>query len=96
MVILDELAAPRAAPAETHRYKTRLGKGAKGKVFCGWWAMLDLNQRPPVCKTGALTAELIARGVVRLVGLEPTASASAGLRSNPLSYRRKIGAEGGS
>jgi len=20
-----------------------------------WWAMLDLNQRPPVCETGALT-----------------------------------------
>ena len=26
--------------------------------------------------------------MARLVGLEPTTSASAGLRSNPLSYRR--------
>ena len=28
--------------------------------------------------------------MARLVGFEPTASASAGLRSNPLSYRRLV------
>ena len=26
-----------------------------------WWAALDLNQRPPACEAGALTAELAAR-----------------------------------
>ena len=30
------------------------------------------------------------RGVVRLAGFEPTTSASAGQRSNPLSYKRTV------
>ena len=29
------------------------------------WAQLDSNQRPPVCKTGALPTELYARDVRR-------------------------------
>ena len=45
------------------------------------------NLRPSVCKTDALTAELIAH-MARLAGLEPAALASAGLRSIQLSYKR--------
>ena len=45
------------------------------------------NLRPSVCKTDALTAELIAR-MARLAGLEPATLASAGLRSIQLSYKR--------
>ncbi len=51
--------------------------------------MQDLNLRPSVCKTDALSSELIAR-MARLAGLEPTASASAGLRSIQLSYKRSM------
>ena len=37
-----------------------------------WWAALDLNQRPPACEAGALTAELAARGRgVARAGFEP-------------------------
>ena len=45
------------------------------------------NLRPSVCKTDALTAELIAH-MARLAGLEPATLASAGLRSIQLSYKR--------
>lgn len=75
-----------------HRLSGRKGRCAPQLPM--WWAVQDLNLWPPVCKTGALTAELTARCVVRkgnqvrLVGFEPTTSASAGLRSIQLSYRR--------
>ena len=37
-----------------------------------WWAALDLNQRPPACEAGALTAELAARELdVARAGFEP-------------------------
>ena len=46
--------------------------------FEKWWAMLDLNQRPPVCKTGALTAELIAQKWYAWWGLNPRPQPSQG------------------
>ena len=56
-------------------------------TFKKWWAMQVSNLRPSVCKTDALTAELIAH-MARLAGLEPAALASAGVRSIQLSYKR--------
>ncbi len=56
--------------------------------------MTGSNRRPPACKAGALPAELIPRvsyvkGLVGLVGLEPTTPALSRRCSNQLSYRPK-------
>ena len=49
---------PRSAHQGTARQAE--GEGTRLRQTRGWWAMLDLNQRPPACKAGALTTELIA------------------------------------
>ena len=54
-----------------------------------WWRMTGSNRRPPACKAGALPAELIPRGLVGLVGFEPTTPALSRRCSNRLSYRPK-------
>ncbi len=60
--------------------------------------MTGSNRRPPACKAGALPAELIpqffyyasyVKGLVGLVGLEPTTPALSRRCSNQLSYRPK-------
>ena len=61
--------------------------------------MTGSNRRPPACKAGALPAELIPRitcvkGLVGLVGLEPTTPALSRRCSNQLSYRPKPVASG--
>ena len=35
-------------------WQMRRGSGVREAVEVGWWAMLDLNQRPPACEAGAL------------------------------------------
>ena len=44
----------------TLTYTIAISPKETDKVVLVWWAVLDLNQWPPVCKTGALTAELTA------------------------------------
>jgi hypothetical protein len=38
-----------------HGRRKNPGRDKSAGVKDEWWAMLDLNQRPPVCETGALT-----------------------------------------
>jgi hypothetical protein len=40
--------------------------------YYNWCAKKDLNFRPTVYETGALTAELLALYLVRLTGFKPT------------------------
>ncbi len=53
-----------------------------------WFWIIGLDERPS--KTGQSSEEQNMREVARLAGLEPTTSASAGLRSIQLSYKRLI------
>ena len=46
----------------TARFYARIYEDVKREHGCGtlaWWARQGSNLRPPVCKTGALTTELL-------------------------------------
>ncbi len=63
------------------------------KFLKKWWALRDLNPRPPACKAGALPTELSVHPLVGARGFEPPTPGSQNQCANrtalrPVPHRR--------